>query len=305
MKRLLLSFATAVVVALAVQSFTIGALAPRLPWQVLRPAVREARHHSLPAVQLVHVLNADGAINVATYDGDSVEVSADIRAYPETYAGRSAAERYVGNLVKIDKFGDTIAIITEPEDRPDSLDLRVDYELLLPVGTDISLVCMSGNVWVGAGCGRVLVKGNYTDITITEPEKNVVAKTVTGRIEVVNARHPTSLETVNGSIYAQMMGGRLKASTTTGDIYATVLEPAVDECDLTVMNGDITLVMSERCSARVEATTGRGTVASEFAFADAAPVQRKRRIEGSFGAGRTKATLESLNGDIKIARSET
>ena len=181
----------------------------------------------------------------------------------------------------------------------------MDYRILVPEGTDIGAVSMNGNVRVGPGCGNIRIKGNYADIDIAESSGTVVAKTVTGRIEVSGAKKATTLETVNGRVYATRASGALEASTTTGDIYVTLAGTEVDACNLTVMNGDITLVMSQAGSARVQASTGRGAISSDFSLEQSEGVQRRRELRGVIGAGRTELTLESLNGSIRLTRSMT
>lgn len=305
MKTVLRSALAAVLIAAAIQLFTVGALAPNLPRKVVPPGVQELRTQVLPKARLVHVSNADGALTVATHDRDEIEVQANIRIYTQSWDPERVAQKYAATLIRTDRIGDTATIITEPEERPDEIDLLVDYTLLVPEGTDIGAVCMNGNVRVGAGCGRVRIMGNYTDIDITDPRGAVLAKSVTGRINVVNAAADTVLETVNGRIYASMMGGTLEASTTTGSIYTTLLDPSVQACDLTVLMGDITLVLSEGCSAQVDATTGRGVVTFELPPETLEGVYRRRELHGTLGPGQTKLTMNALNGNILLTRSAT
>ncbi len=297
------SMATAACIATAVQCFTIGVLAPKLPREVCRPEVQQVTSLTFPAVKLVHINNADGAVSVATHRLNEIRLTADIRAY--TGRSRDDIAEYLETLLRTDSIGDTLSILTEPKNRPDGLDLRVDYSLLVPEDTDLGVVCMDGNVTVGPGCGRVSIKGNYTDILIQAPRDAVRAKTMTGRIRVVDAPEATLLETVNGSIYADMVGGTLEASTTTGSIYTTLAAPEVMSCDLTVLMGDITLTMSEACSAEIDASTGRGAISSDFPIDDWDGVQRKRSLHGTIDAGHTRLSMNSLNGNIRLTRSTT
>ncbi len=298
------SAAMALFIAASVQCFMIGVLAPQLPQEVLNPELRDMRTLTLPRAAVVHLNNADGGLTVSTHDREDILLNADIRAYASP-SRKDVAEQYLTTLIEVDATEDTVRIVTEPKKRPDVIDLRVDYALTLPRGTNLEVRCTNGNVWVGAGCGRVGIEGNNTDIEITEPDGPVVAKSTIGRIRVHNAVENTWAETVNGSIYADMNGGNLRASTTNGHIYASLLDPGVRWCDLTVVNGDITLVMSEDCSAEVNASAHRGVVSSDIALNQLEGEQRRRELHARIGTGDCKLTMKSLNGDIWITRSTT
>ncbi len=307
MSHFLRSLGIAIFIAAAVQSFTVGVLAPKLPREVIRPGVQDLRTLSLPVAKLIQLTNADGSItvNVNVPDAGAIEVTADIRAYTQSYEKQALAEQYVRTLVKVEESPDAVTILTEPEERPDTVDLRVDYSLKVPEGTNIRLVGTNGNVWIEKGCGEITVAGNNTDIEILGAEGPVTAKSTNGRVRVYDAQAATTLETVNGSIYASVPSGTLKARTTNGHVYATLTDTKVESCDLTVMNGGITLVMPEGSSARVDATTGRGTVKCDLPLGQAQDGSRQRELHGLLGTGDGRLSLNTLNGDIWITRSTT
>lgn len=307
MQSIVRSTATAVFIAVAIQSFTVGVLAPRLPREVCRPGVRDTRSITVPKVRTVAILNEDGAINVSTHprDVDAIEIKADIRVYTQNSEQRLLAEQYLDSLIQVEQDNDMLRVISEPAERPDGLDLRVDYKVVVPEGTHMNITGNFGNVLVSRGCGHISVLGNNTDIDIEEPVGNVTAKSTNGRIRVYDAAGDTRLETVNGSIYANMRGGSLNAATTNGHVYVTLLEPDVTSCDLTVTNGGITLVTVDGISAEITAATGRGTIRSDLEFQEEEGVQRLRELHGVLGDGKTRLSLQSLNGDIWITRSAT
>lgn len=305
MRKVIRSTMTAAFIAVAVQAFTVGVLAPNLPREVCRPEVVDARTLTFSKVPLVKIMATDGAVSVGTYELEEIQVRADIRAYTQSSATKPVAEQYLATLLQTNVGIDVLEIMTEPMDRPDEMDLRVDYTVTVPKGTNISVSGTTGNVRIGPGCGKVMVDGNFTDIYITEPQGEVTAHSIVGRIDVTDAVESADLKTVNGAIVASMRGGILKAATTNGNIYTTVVDPKVKACDLTVMNGNITLVMSEGCSAEVSATTGRGMVTSELPLEGMDGVQRRREMHGTIGQGQTKLSMSSLNGRISITRSPT
>lgn len=307
MNGIMRSTATALFIAAAIQSFTVGVLAPRLPREVCRPGVRDTRSMTLPKVRTLDITNADGAINISTHprDVDAIEISADIRVYTQNAEQKLLAEEYLASLIQVEQEDNLLRVVSEPQERPDGLDLRVDYKVMVPEGTHINVTGTFGNVWISRGCGNISVVGNNTDIDIQEPIGKVAAKSTNGRIRVYDAAGETRLETVNGSIFANMRGGGLHAATTNGHVYATLLEPDVESCDLTVTNGGITLVMAEGFSAAIAAVTGRGTIQSDLEFQEEEGTQRLRELRGILGDGKTRLSLQSLNGDISITRSAT
>ncbi len=297
---------TAVLIATAIQIFTVGILAPKLPREVCQPGVEMARTFSFASAPALCIENKDGAAHVSTSDSSgTVEVEAKIRVYTDSAESIPLAESYVASFFKVTESEDLINIVTEPEKRPDTVDLRVDYTITVPEGTDIALQFSNGNVWVGPGCNHVKIEGNNSDIEVLAPRGRAHLKTVNGRISAQQCADETVLETVNGSIVASLRQGALQASTITGSITATLLEKEVGVCDLTSMNGSITLVMSEQPSVEVNATTARGAIRADLPLVPADSVQRRREIHGVLGKGDTKVSANSLNGDVIIQRSVT
>ncbi|MBW7865499.1 MAG: DUF4097 family beta strand repeat protein [Candidatus Hydrogenedentes bacterium] len=297
------SAATAAFIALAIQIFAVGILAPRLPREVCPPGVQKLHSMTLPAAGMLQVINTDGTVRVNVIEGGSIEVLADVRAYTPRADANQMAVQYLETLFRVDNDGDTVTLTTEPLDRPDELDLRVDYTISIPPGMNLAVSVENGNVWVAGGCNQVSVEGNNADIEITQAAGAVNAKSTNGRIRVVDAAAETTLETVNGNINVQMLSGSLQASTITGAIITRLLEPGVTACDLTSLNGGITLVMSESCSAEVSATTGRGMVRADAGLDIRAGIRKRRAVLGVIGDGETKLSMNSMNGDIILQRS--
>ena len=302
MRSLFRSIVTACLIAGAVLCFTIGALASNLPRVVGRPDIEDARDLSLPVAKLLQLKNDDGSVQVRTHDLGEIDLQASIKAYLRRDIDPAAAQAYVESLVRVKAGDNSLAIATDSEESPDGIELRVDYTILVPPGTDISVEGSNGNVWISKGCGRVSVQGRNADIEIAEPEGPVLAQSTNGRIRVLDAPDGATIKTVNGNVYAHMTGGVLRAATTNGAIVARVLNPRVEECTLSSQNGGITLVMRDECSATVEAVTERGVVTSDFAVDSTSGVQKRRHLKGMIGAGHTKLSMDTLNGNIWITK---
>lgn len=297
------SAVTALVVAAAVQSFTVGVLSKKISIEVCRPGVVEARSLAFDSANQLLLKNSDGAVKVTVGSRPQITVQAEIRAYVPSSDAQPAAEAYVKTLIASTQIGERVEITTEPEKRPDELDLRVDYLIEVPEGTNLTIQGSNGNIWVAKGCGEVDVQGNNSDIEVSDASGEVYAKTANGRIRVNGAAKATTVETVNGSIFATVVGGELKATTANGNIMTTLAGQEVASCDLTAMNGGITLLLSGEPSAEVNATTGRGVVNTDLAVSAAPGASKRRELRGRIGDGDTRVNLNSLNGNISIARS--
>ncbi|MBI2431385.1 MAG: DUF4097 family beta strand repeat protein [Candidatus Hydrogenedentes bacterium] len=301
MNTVLKSLATAVLIATAVQIFTVGVLAPALPRQVCRPRVEMIKQFSLAAAPELHITNADGAVSVATGKPGAVDLTVEVRAYTGEEYGEIAS-KYVDTLFKVTPGAEVITVLTEPSFRPDEVELAADYSVTVPPDTRVVVGGANGNVTVGQGCGSIRITGNNRDIKIEQPSGPVDIDITNGRIQVYDAVGETVLKTINGKVYAYMRGGTLDASTTNGSIVVSVLSEDVKSCNLKSMNGGITLVAPEACSAQIEAVTGRGVVKSDFDVRPLLGRQRQRQLRGIIGSGATRLSMNSLNGNIWLAK---
>ncbi len=296
------SIALAVVIAAAIQTLTVGILAPVLPRELCRPMVRTDRTLTVPATRELKLKNDDGSIRINTHDAQNFHIYADIRAYTPTKETREKAQEYIFNLIHYEQHGQTTYLISEPEDRPDVIDLRVDYVIQVPKGTDLDLRGLNGNVWVARDVGNVHVESNNADVEINEPFGTVVAQSMNGRIRVYGAHSDTILTTINGNIYAHMTGGSLRANTTNGSIVTRLLDAGVHECILTAQNGGITLALAEDVFAEFDAQTQRGIVSSDFDIQPIKGENKRKHLRGVIGRGDTQITMTSMNGNIWITQ---
>lgn len=296
------SMGLAAVVAASVQWFTVGVLAPVLPREVTRPVASAERTLRMPGSARVRVLNPDGALEVNAYPGKDVVINATIRAYaPWRIAGQECLAG-LGTTVQAKAMAGEIIVQTGSGNQPESVDVRVDYRILVPEGTALEAEGINGNMAFGPGCGAVSVIGGNTDVHVNGPRGKVAVRTTNGRIRLYDAPEGAELSTVNGNIYAHMLGGALHAETTNGHIVATLLSGAVAACDLNATNGGITLAIPGEHGARVDAATQRGVVRSDFEETSGTIGRRDMRAE--IQGGGTLLSLRSLNGNIWLTRSK-
>ena len=295
------SFVTALGLLVCILIATIAFVAPNLDRRVAAsPAVEAERLIVESAPSLLVLRNLDGSVRIDSYDGEKVRASVAIRIYTRERGLDALAAEYAASLVSVSHDEQRLEIVTEPKERPDTLEVFADYAIQVPHGMSVDLVSENGNVRIGDDCGSVEIEGRNADIAVLSPRGQVTIRTTNGRISVLNAQEETHLETINGNIYAYMKGGSLRAGTTNGALVAHLQDPQVTDCDLTTRNGGITVVLAKSCSAQLEARTARGTVKSDYFVNTAQGIERRRHLRGSIGQGGTQLTMDTLNGNIWI-----
>ena len=300
------SFLTASLLAATIFGVSIGFIAPNIRTPVVgAPAARETRNLVHPAGDRFHLENRDGGVRIRTHDKGAAEIRAQIQVYTRASGLEDLARDYVSGLLALIEEDGGLRLVSEPEDRPEGLDVFVDYDILLPRGVHVAVHNANGNVRIGPGVGDADIHGRNTDIEVLDPEGAVVAESTNGRIRVLGAPQGARLDTVNGNIYAHMTGGSLRANTTNGAIVARMLTDAVADCELISQNGGITVVLPPNPSAAVEARTARGTVRSDLPVDGDEEQGRRRQLSGTIGDGEARVSMDTLNGNIWIARSGT
>lgn len=304
MNPLVRSLAVALIIAAAVQSFTIGVIADLLPREVCRPDVRTVWTRQFDSAPLLHLRNDDGAIRVTVHPLNHIAVTATVSEYVATYEAREKAQRYLETLFKTEQDDKRLEILTEPEPRPDEVAVSVAYEILVPEGTHLDLETARGNVLVEDGCGNVVVTSSVADIDIRNPRGVVKVETTNGRIDLVSSGRQATLRTVNGGINAAFSGHTFTANTVNGNMAVSLPKTGVRSCDLTTTNGNITLAMHPACSAEVNAITREGVVKCAFDVVPLTMDQKATELRGFIGQAETQLTLSTFSGDIAIERSE-
>ena len=293
----------ALVTAVFVQGLSIGLIAPNVPKGLCQPTTAQAFRYTYPAYLQVQLHNTDGAVRVESHDQDHITIEGEIRAFTQGSYDKAHLDKYLQGLIHIEQGHHQLQIISEPQSRPDFLDIEVHYRIKVPENTNLALEESNGNVHVGPNCGRVLVDGNNTDINIEAPLGPVEVQTANGRVRIQDAQDETIVETVNGNIQAHMQAGTLQATTANGSITAHLLQSDVGAVELTAMNGGITMIADPSFGAMVNAASTKGLVQSEIPINGQDALLKRHEVRGEIGDGAARVFLSSLNGDIEIKRS--
>ncbi len=299
MMRTLRSLVAAALMAVAVYAFTIGVLAPLLPRAIGAPDLEVVHRQTLPAAGHIEVTGANGPIRIRTHADPGIVIEATMRAYLQRNSEPAEARRTLEHSVTVESATDSARITVAAPDSPPFLAVETALAVTVPQGASVELENRNGNVWAGAGCGPLTVRGGNADIEIQDPDSDVFVETTNGRIRVVNASGQTVLHTVNGNVYAHVSGGTLDAETVNGTVVARLLSPAVSACRASTGNGGVVLNVPQGYSAQIAAETARGRIRCDL------PEVRQtttgtNRLDATVGSGEARAELATLNGNILI-----
>ena len=154
----------------------------------------------------------------------------------------------------------------------------------------------------GSG-GRMNVRNNdvSVDFTVRVPAgSGLVARTVNGSVQASGLRGRVEAHTVNGSVKL-FTEGAAEAETVNGSIdVALGRTDWKDAASFQTVNGSITLALPREASTAVEARTVNGRIAVDFELAGART--SRRELSGTIGAGGRKLALATVNGGITVRR---
>ncbi|HEY2944688.1 MAG TPA: DUF4097 family beta strand repeat-containing protein [Vicinamibacteria bacterium] len=154
----------------------------------------------------------------------------------------------------------------------------------------------------GSG-GRMNVRNNdvSVDFTVRVPAgSDLVARTVNGSVQASGLRGRVEAHTVNGSVKLSTEGAA-EAETVNGSIDAALGRTDwKDSASFQTVNGSITLALPRAASTAVEARTVNGRIAVDFELAGART--GRREVSGTIGAGGRRLALATVNGGIRVRR---
>ena len=130
------------------------------------------------------------------------------------------------------------------------------------------------------------------------------ANSATGDIEVRCAKGRADVSSASGSVTLIAVGGDAEASSASGDV---IFRGAIrgGSYRLKSLSGDVSMtIQPDAPGFAATLTTYSGKIETDFPLKIDAPLQGpiNRRITGRYGDGRAKISLDSFNGEVKIAK---
>ncbi len=232
---------------------------------------------SLSPGQTLEIKGVNGEIRALPADGDEIEVLAS------KHARRSDPASVHIEVVRGDHGVTICAVYPTPRDARQENRCAPGDEGHMSVHRNDVAVDFTVHVPAGIGLVERSVNG---DVSAEDLRGDVVAKTVNGKVRVATSGHAEA-STVNGGIDVRMGRGDWD-----------------DEARFTTVNGSITVAFPPSLGAEVEASTVNGGIDSDFPLAVHGRLNA-RHINAVIGDGGGKLKLSTVNGSIRLVKSES
>jgi hypothetical protein len=130
-----------------------------------------------------------------------------------------------------------------------------------------------------------------------------IGRTVNGEVNAESLQADVDAHTVNGSIRVSTTGLAV-ASTVNGSVNVTAGRADwPGEAEFKTVNGGITLMLPGAFDAELRADTLNGSITTDFPMTITGQVT-PRRLRGTIGNGGHQLVLSTVNGSIKLLRSQ-
>jgi DUF4097 and DUF4098 domain-containing protein YvlB len=261
-------------------------------------ADRIEKHFSVQTKPMITVRNASGKVQVKAWSKNEVQIA-------WTNAGGKAS-------VETEQAGNRIEVATRMMDDGASMeDVKTDFEITVPVESELSVRTDSGNV---------TVESVHGDMTFDTVGANLQLSDVSGYMVI---------KTIDGSLVCTRCAGKLEANSISGNMQ--MLQPALDSVRVQTSSGNILfdggflnrgvyimknfsgtieVHFSPTDSFDVNATSLKGNVVNQASFkpdthgSQHTPSKWGQSLFGTMNDGRAKVELSSFSGTIKILKRD-
>ncbi len=127
----------------------------------------------------------------------------------------------------------------------------------------------------------------------------VTVNDVNGNVDIQNFRNTVTSSVVNGIVNATDISGSINVTVTNGTINGKVYLPENGSCALTLVNGNVSLLVPRTLSASVSASVTLGTV-SVTNLPIAYTTNTRTSVVGVAGGGKGTVRLSSVNGVVQL-----
>lgn len=180
---------------------------------------------------------------------------------------------------------------------------RADFTVEVPAGVLLAASSGTGDVDVAGATASVRASTGNGDVRVAPGAAEVHASSGNGSIQVQGARGAVRASSGNGRIDVATSAGPVTASSGNGDIRVSMSSLRSAE-DLTFSsgNGDITLRLPTDFGAELRASTGSGSVRSDFEVRTTGRITA-HRLHGTIGRGGRSLRVSTGSGSISLERA--
>ena len=261
---------------------------------------------TLPAGATLRVATSGGDVNVTRAQGSTARVRGQVRR-PNGARGEVRFE-----LVREGQDVTICALITDDatctpngirnSNNDGSRRARADFTVELPAGVVIGASSGTGDVAVSGATAAVRASTGNGDVRVDAGATEVRASTGNGTVRVAGARSAVNASSGNGRIDVSTAAGPVTASSGNGDIRVSMASvPSAGNMRFSSGNGSVTLVLPENFGAELDASTGSGSIHSDFEVRTSGRIT-SHRLRGTIGGGGGTLRISTGNGRITLQR---
>lgn len=281
----------------------------------------------IPAGATLRILTIRGDIHLSSASGDR----ADVAGEPRTDA-RSGGRRIAFKVVHEPGSNDvTICAYLPDGGRCDAhgvhehndVDVDIDdnevdghgrvpaadFTVQLPKGVNVVLV---------TGNGRVDATNAGADVSVTSGNGAIRVSQAAGAVRANSGNGEVTVDGAGGRVRAHTGNGRVEVATSTGPVDATSGNGAIDvrmrtlakptDMEFSTGNGTITVSLPSNFAGELDATTGHGSVTSDFAMQAVGRIT-PNHVRADIGAaaaagGGARLRLSTGNGDLVLRKAD-
>ncbi len=275
---------------------------------------KEDFHYTYPLSSggRISLENLNGAVEISTWDKDSVDITGT--KYANSEQGVKDVKIDVSASPKL------VQIRTIPAYGLRNVGAR--YTLHVPRRVQLDRIASSnGSIRIDDVEGLVNAHSSNGGIRVSRLKGSLDAQTTNGSIEASGQTGNATLRTSNGGIRVEINKGALAASTSNGSITARVMQPdteqpvrlessnghidlsmdAVREVHANTSNSSIVVRLPDAIGARVRARTSNSSITTDFDVLTRGMIG-KHSLEGTLGSGGPLIDLSTSNGSIKLLK---
>ena len=153
--------------------------------------------------------------------------------------------------------------------------------------------------WSGDSSGSVMY-----EITVPSSVELDAIETVNGDVEIDSVGGDVSASTVNGAVTVSGVSSDLDLETVNGSLKAVLNELGPGQrVKADTVNGTIRIYMPEDASARIVAETVNGSIDAKDFGLEAEKGFVGRDLEGEINGGDARVSLSTVNGSIKVKKN--
>jgi DUF4097 and DUF4098 domain-containing protein YvlB len=261
-------------------------------------ADRVEKHFTVQSKPKITVRNSNGRIQVKAWTKNEVLVAWN------TKSGRTAVEtEQAGNRVEVATMDNDEGVVAD--------DRKIDFEITVPVESELSVRTDSGNVNVDSVHGDMTFDTVAANLQLSDVDGYMVVKTIDGSLVCTRCSGKLEANSISGNV--QMISPSLdsvRVQTSSGNI---LFDGSFLSRGIYIMknfSGSIEVHFSSNDSFDLNATSLKGDVINQATFKPDAHGNSRaaskwgHSLFGTMNEGHAKVELTSFSGTIKILKRD-